>query len=193
LVTMPWLILLVFPRTRPRLHWPVWLTVAVCALPGFFYQNTGYAQFGFRFSLDYTPYLVLLLGLSGWSFRAAGVRVLLAASVLVNTWGALAFPGFTELVRRTCPPAGPGLTSFSRAAIERAWRRSASPGAGTPARTAGWSSTRTWPGTTMGSASPIRASWKRSTPAWSPPTTGASSCTSGTTGPTSRWRGRPTR
>jgi hypothetical protein len=100
LVTMPWLVLLAFPRTRPRLHWPVWLTVAVCALPGLFYQNTGYMQFGFRFSLDYTPYLVLLLGLSGWSFRAAGVRALLAASVLVNTWGALAFRGYTELVRR---------------------------------------------------------------------------------------------
>jgi len=100
LLTMPWLVLLVFPRTRPRLHWPVWLTVAVCALPGLFYQNTGYMQFGFRFSLDYTPYLVLLLGLSGWSFRLLGVRALLAASVLVNTWGALAFRGYTELIRR---------------------------------------------------------------------------------------------
>ena len=100
LVTMPWLVLLVFPRTRPRLHWPVWLTVAVTALPGLFYQNTGYMQFGFRFSLDYTPYLVLLLGLSGWSFRKPLVQVLIAASVVVNTWGALAFKGYTELVRR---------------------------------------------------------------------------------------------
>jgi len=100
LVTMPWLVLLAFPRTRPRLHWPVWLTVAVTALPGLFYQNTGYMQFGFRFSLDYTPYLVLLLGLSGWSFRKPLVQVLIAASVVVNTWGALAFKGYTELVRR---------------------------------------------------------------------------------------------
>ena len=30
------------------------VTVAACALPGFFYQNDGYMQFGFRFSLDYT-------------------------------------------------------------------------------------------------------------------------------------------
>ncbi len=100
LLTMPWLVLLVFPRTRPRLHWPVWLTVAVCALPGLFYQNTGYMQFGFRFSLDYTPYLVLLLGLSGWSFRKPLVQGLVGAAVLVNTWGALAFRGYTELVRR---------------------------------------------------------------------------------------------
>ena len=100
LVTMPWLVLLVFPRTRPRLHWPVWLTVAVTALPGLFYQNTGYMQFGFRFSLDYIPYLVLLLGLSGWSFRKPLVQALIGAAVVVNTWGALAFKGYTELVRR---------------------------------------------------------------------------------------------
>ena len=100
LVTMPWLVLLVFPRARPRLHWPTWLTVAVCALPGLFYQNTGYIQFGFRFSLDYTPYLVLLLGLSGWSFRKPLVQLLVGAAVVVNTWGALVFRGYTELVRR---------------------------------------------------------------------------------------------
>jgi hypothetical protein len=100
LVTMPWLVLLVFPRTRPRLHWPMWLTVAVTALPGLFYQNTGYMQFGFRFSLDYAPYLVLLLGLSGWPFRKPLVQALIGASVVVNTWGALAFKGYTELVRR---------------------------------------------------------------------------------------------
>jgi hypothetical protein len=100
LVTMPWLVLLAFPKARPRLHWPLWLTVAVCALPGLFYQNTGYVQFGFRFSLDYTPYLVLLLGISGWSFRAPLTRGLVGAAVLVNTWGALAFRGYTELVRR---------------------------------------------------------------------------------------------
>ncbi len=100
LVTMPWLVLLAFPRGRPRLHWPVWLTVALCALPGLFYQNTGYMQFGFRFSLDYTPYLVLLLGLSGWSFRKRLCQILVGAAVVVNTWGALAFRGYTELVRR---------------------------------------------------------------------------------------------
>ncbi|HMK74111.1 MAG TPA: hypothetical protein VK454_12275 [Myxococcaceae bacterium] len=101
LLTMPFLLLLLVPRVRPRLHWPLWITVAATALPGFLYQNTGYMQFGFRFSLDWTPYLVLLLAVGGWSFRAAGVQLLLAAGFLVNLWGALAFRGYTELVRRT--------------------------------------------------------------------------------------------
>jgi hypothetical protein len=104
-LTMPFVVLLFFPRLRPRLHWPLWLTVAATALPGFLYQNTGYVQFGFRFSLDWTPYLVLLLAVGGWSFRARGVQLLLALGFLVNFWGAVAFRGYTELVRRMGPPS----------------------------------------------------------------------------------------
>jgi hypothetical protein len=73
--------------------------VAACALPGLLYQNTGYIQFGFRFSLDYTPYLLVLLALSGWSFRSTPLRVALAVAVAVNFWGAVAFRGYTELMR----------------------------------------------------------------------------------------------
>lgn len=99
LLTLPFLVLLVIPKQTRRLHWPLWLTVAACALPGLFYQNTGYMQFGFRFSLDYTPYLVLLLALGGWSFRNRWVQALLALAFLVNFWGAAAFRGYTEYVR----------------------------------------------------------------------------------------------
>lgn len=99
LLTLPALVLLVMPKEKPRLHWPLWLTVAACALPGFFYQNTGYAQFGFRFSLDYTPYLLLLLAVGGWNLKKPLAVALLAAGVLVNFWGAVGFRGYTELVR----------------------------------------------------------------------------------------------
>ena len=103
-LTMPFVVLLLVPKARPRLHWPLWLTVAASALPGFLYQNTGYMQFGFRFSLDWTPYLVLLLAVGGWSFRTFGVQLLLGLGFLVNFWGALAFRGYTELVRRMGGP-----------------------------------------------------------------------------------------
>ncbi|WP_434301035.1 hypothetical protein [Corallococcus exiguus] len=99
LLTLPLLVFLLVPRTRPRLHWSLWLTVAVCALPGLFYQNTGYMQFGFRFSLDYTPYLLLLFAIGGWSLRNRAVIAVLALGVLVNFWGAVAFRGYTEFVR----------------------------------------------------------------------------------------------
>jgi len=99
LLTLPLLVFLVVPKLRPRLHWPLWLTVAVCALPGLFYQNTGYMQFGFRFSIDYTPYLLLLFAVGGWSLRNRAVLATVALGVLVNFWGAVAFRGYTELVR----------------------------------------------------------------------------------------------
>ncbi|ATB36706.1 hypothetical protein CYFUS_002121 [Cystobacter fuscus] len=99
LLTLPLLVFLLIPKKKPRLHWPVWLTVAVTALPGLFYQNTGYMQFGFRFSIDYTPYLLLLFALGGWSLRHRAVVAALVLGGLVNFWGAVAFRGYTELVR----------------------------------------------------------------------------------------------
>lgn len=100
LLTLPLIALLLVPRERPRLHWPLWITVAVCALPGLFYQNTGYMQFGFRFSLDYTPYLLLLFAIGGWSLKNRWAIAAVALGVLVNFWGAIAFHGYTELVRK---------------------------------------------------------------------------------------------
>jgi hypothetical protein len=92
LVTTPLFLLVLWPRLRSRLSPALWLTVAAIALPGFLYQNTGYVQFGYRFSLDYTPYLFLLLAVGGrpmgrlfWAVALVGVAV--------NTWGALAFAG----------------------------------------------------------------------------------------------------
>ena len=76
-----------------RLHGPLWLATALVAVPGFFYQNGGWYQFGFRFSLEYTPYLVLLLSLGRrpltkvwWGLALAGVAV--------NAWGAAVFNRF---------------------------------------------------------------------------------------------------
>jgi hypothetical protein len=99
LLTLPLLVFLLVPRARPRLHWPLWLTVAVTALPGLLYQNTGYMQFGFRFSLDYTPHLLALFAVGAWSLRNRWVAAAATLGVLVNFWGAVAFRGFTEYVR----------------------------------------------------------------------------------------------
>ncbi|MFN7131639.1 MAG: hypothetical protein ACK4N5_06125 [Myxococcales bacterium] len=94
-ITTPLLLLLLFPKHTGRLHRILWLTVACTALPGLFYQNTGYMQFGFRFSLDYTPYLVLLLAIGGWSIRSRLFQALAVIGVAVNTWGALVFRGYS--------------------------------------------------------------------------------------------------
>jgi hypothetical protein len=99
LLTLPILVFLLMPKAQPRLHWPLWLTVAACALPGLLYQNDGYMQFGFRFSLDYTPYLLLLFAVGGWSMKSRAVQAVWAFAVLVNFWGAVGFRGYTEFLR----------------------------------------------------------------------------------------------
>ncbi|MGZ6143945.1 MAG: hypothetical protein ACXWLM_11445 [Myxococcales bacterium] len=90
LVTTPLLLYLLWPREKPRLHRALWLTCAIVAVPGFFYQNSGWFQFGFRFSLDYTPYLIVLLALGGRKFTRVFWLAALAG-VAVNAWGAAVF------------------------------------------------------------------------------------------------------
>ncbi len=93
LVTTPLFLFLLWPMRTPRITRALWLTVAAVSVPGFFYQNDGFAQFGFRFSLDYTPYLFALLSLGArplnglfWAVAFFGVAV--------NAWGATVFNRF---------------------------------------------------------------------------------------------------
>jgi hypothetical protein len=89
-VTTPAFLLLLWPRTRPPLHRALWITVALVAIPTFFYQNSGWVQFGYRFSLDYTVFLILLLAVGGRRF-GWGTRGLLALGIAVNLFGAWSF------------------------------------------------------------------------------------------------------
>ena len=89
-VTTPLFFLLLWPRQRPRLHQALWLTTALVAVPGLFYQNSGWRQFGFRFSLDYTPYLIVLLSLGRRPFTRLFWALALVGGA-VNAWGAAAF------------------------------------------------------------------------------------------------------
>lgn len=89
-VTTPLFLYLLWPLQKPRLHRALWLTTALVAVPGFFYQNSGWFQFGFRFSVDYTPYLFFLLSIGGRPFTRT-FRALGLLGVAVNTWGALVF------------------------------------------------------------------------------------------------------
>ncbi len=77
------------PPTFKRLG----LTAAMVAVPLLLYQNTGYVQFGYRFSLDFTPELMgmLAVGLARLSPR---FWALAGLGVLVNGFGAVTFERF---------------------------------------------------------------------------------------------------
>jgi ABC-type Fe3+-siderophore transport system permease subunit len=75
---------------KGALHRPLWATIAPVALLSLLYQNSGWVQFGYRFSLDYTVFLILLLALGG---RPLGwrARALILAGIAVNAFGAITF------------------------------------------------------------------------------------------------------
>ncbi len=64
--------------------------ITVAVLPLLLYQNTGWAQFTFRFSLDVTPYLILLLALDGRPIDRR-YMVLIVLAVLIQAFGAATF------------------------------------------------------------------------------------------------------
>ncbi len=88
--TTPIYLWLLRPRERGWLHGALLVAVAGPVLLLLLYQNTGWRQFGYRFSNDYAPLLFVLLAIGrrplGWLFRAAALW-----GVAVNLFGAITF------------------------------------------------------------------------------------------------------
>ncbi len=66
------------------------LTVAAVALPGLFYQNDGWQQFGYRFAMDFLPALMGLYALR-LPRLTRGLKALIVLSIVVQLFGALTF------------------------------------------------------------------------------------------------------
>jgi hypothetical protein len=89
-ITTPMYLWLLLARRWSPLARSVLLCVVLVALPTLFYQNTGWVQFGYRFSNDYAPLLFLLLAMLGPPLRGA-FMLAAAFAVIVNFFGALTF------------------------------------------------------------------------------------------------------
>jgi hypothetical protein len=88
--TTPVFVYLLWPRKRPAIHRTLWITVACVAVPTLFYQNSGWFQFGYRFSLDYTVFLVMLLAIGMRPLTRIG-KSLIVVGILINLFGAVTF------------------------------------------------------------------------------------------------------
>lgn len=93
LLTTPALAYTVAPKERSPLGRGLWLTVLATALPALLYQNSGFLQFGYRFSLDYIVFLVMLLAVGGRRFTTL-FKVLIVFGVAINLFGAIVFDRF---------------------------------------------------------------------------------------------------
>lgn len=97
LLTTPALIYLLRVRKRSPLVIGAWVAVTMLMLPLVTYYNTGWVQFGYRFSLDFmTPLLVLLaVGASQRTDRL--LRCLILGGVLINAWGVWWFNTYSSM------------------------------------------------------------------------------------------------
>jgi hypothetical protein len=89
-VTTPALLLVLWPRRTSLLMTALALAAAAVALANLCYQNSGWIQFGYRFSLDYAPLLFALLALGGRRFGKV-FYALLVLAVAINLFGAVTF------------------------------------------------------------------------------------------------------
>jgi hypothetical protein len=96
LVTSPNLAYTVMPQPqRSRLARPLWLTIAAVAIPSLLYQNSGYVQAGYRFSLDYMVYFVVLLAVGGRP-QTKLFRGLIVFAFALNLFLAITFGRYGE-------------------------------------------------------------------------------------------------
>ena len=80
--------------------------MVLIAVPNLLYQNSGWVQFGYRFSLDYLPFLLLMLAACGRKFGKLFVALCVFALV-VNLFGAVTFDRMRQFY-----PSGRAINAY---------------------------------------------------------------------------------
>ncbi|MEO7683813.1 MAG: hypothetical protein ABIU86_07725 [Gemmatimonadaceae bacterium] len=92
--TTPAFVLMLRARRREKLWLPSVAAALAVALPSLMHGGNGFTQFGYRHTLDYMPFLLLLVGLGMRGKVDPWTRGLIVASMLVNLWGVLMISRF---------------------------------------------------------------------------------------------------
>jgi hypothetical protein len=87
--TSPALIYAFRARFKEPLVQACWLGVLCVMLPIITYYGVGWIQFGYRYALDFLPFLLLLAARGFPSPLTNVARLLVLASVVVNIWGSI--------------------------------------------------------------------------------------------------------
>ena len=96
--TSPILLWALWPRNYTRLHIPLCLTVAAVGLPTLLYQNSGWLQFGYRFGIDYLPFLIVLVALNGLAL-GRWAKTAIVVGIVINLFGAVTFARHYQFYR----------------------------------------------------------------------------------------------
>jgi hypothetical protein len=95
LVTSPNLAYTVMPQAPSPLRRALWLTVVSTALPSLLYHSSGFVQFGYRYSLDYLIFFMVLLAISSRP-QTKLFRGLVLFSFVVNLFLAITFDRYMQ-------------------------------------------------------------------------------------------------
>jgi hypothetical protein len=90
LITSPNLAYTVLPQVPHPLRRALWLTILMTAVPSLLYHSSGYVQFGYRYSLDYLIFFMVLLAISSRPLTKL-FRCLVILSFAVNLFLAITF------------------------------------------------------------------------------------------------------
>ena len=74
-------------RRREPLVRSAWISVGLLLIPLLLYYNTGWRQWGYRFSLDFMIPVMVLLAVAAGTRITRPMHGLILLGVLVNTWG----------------------------------------------------------------------------------------------------------
>ncbi|HEX7591088.1 MAG TPA: hypothetical protein VF375_03985 [Candidatus Limnocylindrales bacterium] len=89
LLVSPALLTAWYAGFRDRTARLLWVAAAIVALPVFLYYGGGVVQYGFRYSLDFTPFLIALMAMGSERWRGRREKALVLASVgslLIGIW-----------------------------------------------------------------------------------------------------------
>ena len=95
LVTSPTLAYSVLPQAPNPLRRALWLTLLATALPSLLYHSSGFVQLGYRYSLDYLIYFLVLLAISSRPLTKL-FKGLVLWSFIVNLFLAIVFDRYMQ-------------------------------------------------------------------------------------------------
>lgn len=96
--TSPALVLLARAWPRTPFQRSLWMTAMSVGLWTLLYQNTGWFQFGFRFSLDYIVFLLVILAVDTRPLTRVA-KGLIVVAVVINGFGAATFNRHPQFYR----------------------------------------------------------------------------------------------
>jgi hypothetical protein len=87
LLVSPAILTSLWAGIRDRTAQLLWVAALLVAVPVFLYYGGGYVQYGFRYSLDFTPFLVALMAIGSRRWIGWPERVLILAGIASVAFG----------------------------------------------------------------------------------------------------------